>query len=224
MTSIESRAIEKIANELKDDGYVVVIEPDSALIPFDLRGYRPDLLATRDGENLLVEVKTRNHSRSLERYREIAAIVSQQKNWRFLLSTVGEDTPNSTVLDGAIEVDALARLMKQLDPLLDGESYILAVPYLWHVYIAGMRAAGRGAGVPIDATSDSSVLNYMYSLGEISNEDLRRSRELLNLRNEVAHGVTSTTISRNDTLALRDFVKKKLADWGLLSSADAIPQ
>jgi Holliday junction resolvase len=70
-----------LAKELEDQGYSVIFEPDPSQLPFSLMSYRPDLIATGAAGNLIVEVRTRSDSRSIERYKQIAEEVAKQIDW-----------------------------------------------------------------------------------------------------------------------------------------------
>jgi hypothetical protein len=58
--------ISAVAERYRLDGYEVVIEPEPNAIPFDLGGYRPDLLARKGGVTTIVESRAkRRNSRSI---------------------------------------------------------------------------------------------------------------------------------------------------------------
>ncbi len=208
-------AVRSTVDNLRKQGYAVVVEPDPTAIPFDLQQYRPDILATRGDENLIIEIKTRGEHRSVERYQEIAEIVGSHENWRFMLSTVNELEPldQSSVGDQA-NPQSLNRMLSKLDLLLSSENYDLALPYLWSVYISAMRIVGQRADVPIDITSDRSVLNYMYSLGEISSDEYESAKTFLALRNKAVHSL-EIDISRETILEMYRHTQHKLHEWGL---------
>ncbi len=210
--------VHSTAEDLRKQGYSVVIEPDPSAIPFDLQQYRPDILATRNDENLIVDIKTRGTRRSIERYKEIADIIGSHNNWRFMLSTVDEVEPVASVLaEGQANLQSLNRMLSKLDLLLSGENYDLALPYLWSVYISAMRIVGEKAGIPIDATSDRSVLNYMYSLGEISIDEYETAQKFLALRNKSVHSL-EVGISKEALLELYRDTTQKLREWNLIAS------
>lgn len=216
ISSSERRAIEVVAQELEEKGYSVVVEPKPATLPFELPSYQPDLLASRGDEHLIIEIKSKDFPRTLERYKEISEIVGRHKNWRFMISTIEDRCDEGAVLTTNIDVDSLSKLIVKLKFIFDAENYELAVPYLWTAYISGMRIIGQYRGVPIDAASDKSVLNYMYSLGEISYEEYSRSLQYLKLRNKIVHGL-DFEMSRDQASEMRFFVVEKLVDWGLIS-------
>jgi len=209
-------AINTISEELEENGYTVVIAPDPSMIPFDLQNYLPDILATKDRENLIVEVKLRSTPRTIERYKQISETVSKQKNWRFMLTTVDDRYQGEEhVIKTDFDITALPKILDKINRLFETESYVLALPYLWSVYISGMRTLGHKHGVLIDVTTDRSVLNYMYSLGEISNEEFDKSFFFLDLRNRLVH-TFDLQITKEQAIEMQDYVKKKLVDWDLL--------
>lgn len=211
-----SSAVRSAADDLRKQGYVVTIEPEPSTIPFDLRQYRPDILATRDNENLIIDIKTRGKHRSIERYKEIAEIVGSHENWRFMLSTVDETLPSGYVsVESSANPEVLNRMLNKLEALLSSENHALVLPYLWSVYISAMRMAGARASVPIDATSDHSVLNYMYSLGEISGDEYELAKTFLMLRNKAVHSL-DFDISKESMLEMYNHTRQKLQEWGLV--------
>lgn len=215
----ERVAINAISKELEEDGYMVFTNPEPSLIPFDLKNYRPDIIAKKDGQNLIVEVKLRRQPRTIERYKEIAEIISQQAGWRFMLSTVDENYPvENPTIKPELEPEAIQRAILKIDPLFDSENFELALPYLWTIYISGMRIVGRDRDVPMDATTDRSVLNYMYSLGEISYEEYEKSKAFLDSRNRLIH-TFDVQISKDQANELRRFAKQMLFSWNLVSSS-----
>jgi Holliday junction resolvase len=204
-------AVHSTASELEKKGYSVIIEPDPSIIPFELNQYCPDILATRGNENLIIEIKTRGSYRSIERYKEIAEIVGNHENWRFMLSTIDE----SESIQVQADPKSLNRMLTKLDILLSGENYDLALPSLWSVYISAMRIVGERAGVPVDVTSDHSFLNYMYSLGEISSDEYELAQQFLKLRNKAAHSL-EVNISRETMFEMYRHTKDMVLEWGLI--------
>lgn len=212
----ESLAIRSTAEDLRKQGYAVTVEPASAVIPFDLKQYRPDILASRGDENLIIDIKARGSRRSIERYKEIAEIVGSHKNWRFMLSTVDETEPDGyTAVGQRPDTDSLGRMLGKIDLLLSGENYDLAIPYLWLVYVSALRIVGERAKVPMDETSDGSVLNYLYSMGELSADEYELAKNFLALRNKTAHRL-DVEISKETVLELYRHTQQKLREYDLV--------
>jgi hypothetical protein len=210
-----------MAKRMESEGYEVIVEPGPRAIPFNILGYQPDILATRGNEHVLVEVKTTGTERSLERYKRIADLVAKQSGWRFMLATVSPDVEPDDGLATPVTSEAEIRaLLTRLDSLIQSDSFAFAVPYLWSALMAGLRTFAYAKNVPVDATSDLRVINYMYSLGEISHSDYETLRNFSELRNQMTHSITAS-VSRPQVSDLRDFVGKKLEEWGVLPASAA---
>ena len=206
-----------LAKELEDQGYSVIFEPEPSQLPFNLMNYRPDLIATGAAGNLIVEVRTRSDSRSIERYKQIAAEVAKHSGWRFMLSTIDEPYQNeSAEIKQELSDDAIIRALSKVDLLVGSESYEMAVPTLWSIFISGMRSSGRRKGLPMDATNDRSVINYMYSLGQITASEYEESNAFLSIRNKLIH-TFDAELSKNQVQRLVDFTKQKLCEWGIIA-------
>jgi Holliday junction resolvase len=81
----EHSKIRQVAKDYEKNGYKVIIEPRGSDIPTFIKNYQPDLIATSDKDNVVVEVKTRTDFATIERLRDIADIINKRENWRFEL-------------------------------------------------------------------------------------------------------------------------------------------
>jgi Holliday junction resolvase len=206
-----------LAKELEDQGYSVIFEPDPSQIPFSIINCQPDLIATGAAGNLIVEVRTRSDSRSIERYKQIAEEVSKHNGWQFMLSTIDDSYQNeSPEIKQELSDDAIIRALARIDSLLGSDSYEMAVPTLWCIFISGMRSSGRRKGLPMDATNDRSVINYMYSWGQISASEYEESKAFLSIRNQLVH-TFEANLSKNQVQRLVEFTKQKLCEWGIIT-------
>src|ERR1035438_4868909 len=89
-SQLEHAAINAVAERYRLDGYEVVIEPEPNAIPFDLGGYRPDLIAKKGGITNIVEVKSEAQKLSFDQLRSLVEEVKRHGGWRFVLIT-GQD-------------------------------------------------------------------------------------------------------------------------------------
>jgi hypothetical protein len=134
-----------------------------------------------------------------------------------MLSTI-EDSEQADYIwpDEQVDINTINHMLNRLNNLLKGENYDLVLPYLWTLYISAMRLIGQKADIPSDVTSDRSVLNYMYSLGEISGEEFEWARQFLQLRNEALHRL-QVDVSRDELLSIYNHIKNQLVAWELIA-------
>ena len=97
--AVHSQLEASIAKRYAELGFTVTVEPSLNLIPFDLGGYRPDILAIKEpNQNYIIEVKGSSQRVSVGRFREVSEVVQAHPGWRFLLVTgddeilIGEET------------------------------------------------------------------------------------------------------------------------------------
>jgi hypothetical protein len=182
--------VERLARQYQQSGYEVKVRPSTADIPFDLGGYQPDLLLSESsGLKYLVEVKGK-HALSVDRLREIAEKVSQQPGWRFLLVT-DHDELGADVDPQAEKLLQVGQIRQRLDDagrmLTEGHREA-AFLWLWTAFEAALRRRAVAADLPIERLSASSIVNYLYSEGELSLNQFELAGGLIKTRNSVAHG------------------------------------
>src|SRR5438876_11043331 len=94
----ENNKIRKVAKDYEKKGYKVIIEPSRGDIPSFIKNYQPDIIATSDNDNVIIEVKTRTDFSTIEKLRDIADIVNKRENWRFelIVTTTKQETLSET--------------------------------------------------------------------------------------------------------------------------------
>ena len=88
-----AKLLDSVAERYRLDGYQVITEPGPSVIPFDLGGYVPDLIAQRGNLKLIVEIKTQADKISFDHISSIADEVKRHDGWRFVLVT-SQDLPS----------------------------------------------------------------------------------------------------------------------------------
>ena len=58
--NLERERLLKLAEEYRDHGYEISIHPNSEDLPDFLRNYRPDMIARREDDAVVIEVKSRS--------------------------------------------------------------------------------------------------------------------------------------------------------------------
>ena len=179
-----------IAERCRRDGYMVNTEPSSADVPFDLGGYRPDIIAERDGQHYIVEVKKDATRLSLDRFERIASGVSAHPGWQFVLVT-SDDAESSTTSSpepGVMQIGAVRAYLKDAEELLSRGASETAVLVFWAAIEGLLRRKALAAHVPAERLPVRLLLKHLYSHGEVSMEQFDALSTLLRVRNDLAHG------------------------------------
>jgi hypothetical protein len=87
----EREAIRQYGDWYSQQGYRVSVEPAPRDLPEFLRALAPDLIARRNGENIVVEIKTPSPA-SFEKVRHLARALEHGAGWK--LQVVYVDLPD----------------------------------------------------------------------------------------------------------------------------------
>jgi hypothetical protein len=212
---LEESKINELAEQYTREGYSVIREPSEFDLPFGLNGYRPDLVATKEGLGLIIEVKTKLTRLPVERFRTIAEEVGKHPGWRFLLITLddvesqnppgtSDDMPNWT---------QLRHHATQASDLLSEGKKEPALLFLWSIFEALLRKRAIEMSIPIERFPVKRLINHMYSMGELSLSQFDLTNSVLEIRNKLAHGF----FARLDERFMNQFnslIMNLIDDWG----------
>lgn len=201
-----------LAEEYRRDGYKVVVEPGPLDLPFDLGGYRPDLLALKGDSGLIVEVKARADRLSIDTLRSVAEEVRHHPGWRFVLVTA-QDIP-SVGLPGQeedpISWDEIKERIEHalsLKAMGERETAYLA---LWIAFERLLRLQARRVAIPVDRLAPSIVIRQLYSQGELTMEQFDAALACQDIRDRVVHGILSPDLAKTTdqlTILLRELLE-----------------
>jgi hypothetical protein len=91
LVTSEREAISQYADWYARQGYQVSLEPSPRELPEFLRTLAPDMIARRDGENIVVEIKTSSPA-SFEAIQRLARALEHRAGWK--LQVVYVDLPD----------------------------------------------------------------------------------------------------------------------------------
>ena len=191
--SPEERLLSEVAEDYGREGYEVILHPHPSTLPDFLRGYRPDLLARRDDESVVVEVKSGPVRRpQRDPFREIARVVEEHPGWRFELvvrnaapipepEAPAEGRPSLTGSDAA-------RALADAEDLVSSGRPEAALLWAWSAAEATLRLLASAEGVDLRRPDAAYLLKQLALEGVVSREDYDVLRRSLRARNAVAHG------------------------------------
>ena len=192
--SLYEQRVQSTAQELLENGYKVSIDPLISDLPFELGGYRPDLIATKDAEGIVLEIKTSLNRLSVDRFQDIAERVATHHGWRFLLVTL-DDTSEKILLSDDDEMPSWEELsfrVDNLNTLIQDSLFEPAILFLWSILEATLRKRAIVQNLPIARFPSKQLLNHAFSSGEISISEFDLFKICLDLRNKVAHGAVTS--------------------------------
>jgi REase_AHJR-like len=213
--SLHEQKLKSTAQELSENGYKVLIEPSNSDLPFELGGYRPDLIAIKNDGGIVLEIKTSLNRLSIDRFQDIAERISSHSGWRFLLVTL--DDINEKILPSnqsdLPSWDDLDSQLNKLNTLIQESFFEPALLFFWSILEAAMRKRSIVQNIPIWRFPENNLLKHIFSSGEISVSDFDLFNTCLELRNKSAHGIKTAIdpeILNSAYSSIRGLVEK----WG----------
>jgi hypothetical protein len=189
LVTSEREAIRQYADWYSQQGYKVSVEPAPRELPDFLRTLAPDLIAHRDGENVVVEIKTSSPA-SFEQVQRLARALEHRAGWK--LRVVYADLPDPEWAPPS-ELPATADLLARLDSLSaeggDDDSDRLQFLLLWSIIEAAARHRLSALNIsPTSRISSSALIKMLLTEGIIEDDGYLVFRRALAVRNAIAHG------------------------------------
>jgi hypothetical protein len=191
----EREAIRQYANWYAQQGYQVWVEPSPRELPAFLRTLAPDMIARRDAENIVVEIKTSSPA-SFEAVQRLARALEHRAGWKLQVVYVDLADPEWQPPPQLPErKDLLARL-DRIGSTSDGEDQRrLDFLLLWSIIEAAARHRLSALKIPpTGRISSSALLKMLVSEGIIEDDDYAVLRRALATRNAIAHGFLNQVV------------------------------
>lgn len=205
----------RIAERYEGEGYKVDGQPRPESLPFDLGAYEPDMVVKLpNGEHLVIEVKTANTNLDVDRMRAVAETVTRHPGWRFLLVTDAERMPLPKVGSGAEPLTAaqIKQRLTRVDMLIGLGETESAYLSLWSIIEALLRRRAEDVKLPLERTATGTLIDYLYSEGELSIPQYDLIRELKLVRDALVHGFTAPQVGEA-LPKLRGMVDELITSW-----------
>lgn len=210
--NFDSELEARVAEKYQKQGFSVIVNPDFSRLPFDLGGYRPDLIAQKEpDQNYIIEVKGSSHQISVDRFRSIAEMVHAHPEWRFLIVTGDDDLPVGSEFD-LLRYDEALRRADQAEALIEAGADEASFLFLWSTLEGMMRRRSIQADIPIERMTPLAMTNHFYSQGELSREQFHQIKELVAIRNRAVHGFHDQQIGEGAKKLLL-LVRKLASEW-----------
>ncbi len=213
--NLERERLLKLAEEYRNKGYEVSFHPNLVKdLPSVLRNYRPDMIARRGDETVILEVKSRSSlNSSLRKYlQNIALVVEQNPGWRFELVMINpEDAAYFPKAESSLEqteIEIRLQVARQLTP----QHPEAAILYSWSLVEATLRLVAEHEGLSLQRFDPLYLVKQLVVEGIISRPEYQLLMDALSLRNAIAHGFKTTQLTQESVYELIDITEKLLKD------------
>ena len=222
--NLERDTARQYADWYRQQGYEVALQPRARDLPEFLRGFAPDLVVRRGGENIVVEIKTSSPA-SFERIERLARALERRAGWT--LQVVYADLPDPewqppSQLPRAL--DLLARLEDLRAPDSESDEALKQYLLLWSIVegAARHRLSADKVVPPTGRISSSALIKLLLTEGIIEDDDYEVLRRGLAARNAIAHGFLNQRVDPELFAELRKRARQLLRRRELARSAAPI--
>src|SRR5258706_2897286 len=183
--SIEQSRLHNIAEEYKQQGYVVTVSPPSKRLPEFLTKFKSDIVAEGPNESVVIEVKSASRVRGSDYWKELSSVVRKYRGWR--LELVVNDTSPRQVPE-TINKQLINERLKEGQQLSEQGMLAAAVLLTWSAAEAAMRLASKNNEIELPDFRPSTVISRLYSDGLLDRDEYDFLLDCMRVRNAVAHG------------------------------------
>lgn len=176
----------QLAREYQARGYEVFVEPGHEQLPDFLASFRPDLLARGQGENVIVEVKSRPALAQSAQLARLAKAVELHPGWRLELVVVEPEESDEGVRP--LSREDLEDSVAELQTLLASNHNEAALLLAWSLTEAALRLLARSENVDVRRGDAAYLLKQLATQAVITREDYDFLVHAMWVRNAVAHG------------------------------------
>lgn len=188
----------QVAEDYRNKGYEVTLQPGPDQLPPSLSDYQPDLLARKGDETVVVEIKSRPTSRREPPLESLAKAVRALPGWRLELLLAEPDIafplPERTLPWSEREAGGA---LDEAEQLLKAGYAEAALLMAWAGTEAALRLVAEREGVKAERNEANFLLNRLTAEGVLGHREYQVLRGALSLRNAIAHGLKPDTIVRS---------------------------
>jgi uncharacterized protein YutE (UPF0331/DUF86 family) len=205
---LERKFIAKTAAKYRSRGYEVEEDCPLEFLP----GFRADLVARKDGDVRVIEVKSRTSLAATPKLNELAEILYSKPGWSYDLLLVGEPEKLESP-EGAqpFAEEEIRQRLAEAEAVLEKGSGEAAYLLIWSACEAAIRNLIETAEISIArVTTAAYVLDMAVMHGIISREDYDYLTDMMKYRNAIAHGFDVNGFSDEKVTELIRFVMRLL--------------
>jgi REase_AHJR-like len=204
LVTSEREAIRQYADWYSQQGYQVSVEPSPRELPEFLRTLAPDMIAHRNGENIVVEIKTSSPA-SFEQVQQLARALENRAGWKLQVVYADLADPEWTPPPELPEIQELTTRLASMGSV-DGDDWSrLQFLLLWSIIEAAARHRFTSLKIlPTRRISSSALLKMLLTEGIVEEDRYAVLRRGLAARNAIAHGFLNQMVDPALFEELRD--------------------
>lgn len=210
-SQVERQLLGRMAEEYGDLGYQVILEPDPEELPDFLRDFRPDAIARKNGDNVVIELKRTDFVKPRHELKKLANAVSRHPGWQLRIVLVAGPPEEREAELPALSFEDVRHHKSSVEALYKSGQEAAALLLLWSLFEAAAHLRMQERGVKRQRPqSPVALAKDLVSVGSIRQADYKRLLHVIEIRNKIAHGFPNLKIDKRDYGTLEKIVDKVL--------------
>jgi hypothetical protein len=217
----EYESLEALAGQYRRAGYDVVIRPERDQLPAVLRRFQPDMIARREDDNVVFEMKSRAELVTDNQLAQFAEYVAKLKGWRFEVQVIEQPKEHLQRPAAPLSVEEALRRLSSATLLLkanDGESALVVA---WSAFEAVLRQLSWQADIVISPWNGRRAAKELVMRGAITRSDYDLFMRGLEARNHVVHGGATARPVKPLVRSVISAVRRVASEFAKISSKQA---
>ena len=202
----ERMRVEEIAQTYRDKGYDVLIEPRGDQLPNFLQAFRPDLIAHKGDEHIVVEVRTRGQVSDFPQVNELAKLVRNEADWRFQLVLLGPENSLSVAGASPFTVEEIRLKIKEVAFFVKNGHLEAAFLIGWSLVEATLRTLAVKEEIAGETATPDYLLKQMTFEGILARETYHDLKHAQQTRNAIVHGFKPSQLTVETVQELIDLI------------------
>jgi uncharacterized protein YutE (UPF0331/DUF86 family) len=185
--SKEHIVLERLRDRYEHQGYSFYTHPPRELLPSFLGPYRPDAVAMKGNEGIVIEIKDRVIDKAQPRLSELARLFAGQSKWR--LSIVTLDASQGEELIRASSRERIEKTLIEIEQLSQAGQRRAAFVLAWAAWeAAGRTLLARQTNKAVGPLAPNQMTETLTQEGLLDEDSARRLWDLARIRNAIVHG------------------------------------
>lgn len=204
----EREILEIIRGQFEEKGYSFRIEPEKSFLPSFLEDFRPDAIASKDGMNVVIEVRNRQSSISEKSISKLKKLFEGQDSWQLHVVNVGSNDIERLPIE-AVPTSAISDRLLEVRRLKDAGFNDAAMVMAWSLLEAALQSTS--SATQARSRMPGTVVQTLAMNGYITPETEQKVRPLIQLRHRIVHGDMNARASADDVEAVLHAVEEAVA-------------
>jgi uncharacterized protein YutE (UPF0331/DUF86 family) len=207
-SGLERSVLESLVPTLEAEGYHVLVQPPPFVLPPFMGSYRPDAVALKPGKNIAIEVISPVRS-GTGKANKLQELFSPHRDWEFRIYYAPPRNADPAI--AVADKESIQRVVANLSQIRETAGGVPALLTAW----AALEAVGRVLVPSLLARPQTPqrLLEVLASEGYLTPDEADAMREIVHLRNRVAHGDFKDAVTGAHLDRIMETIKALVEMW-----------